>query len=134
MSAATTRLLAFVLCDTVIEDVETGKKTLVGLFDLVVSVQAPAYVPELAVYVCLVGGPSRAPTTVRVACLDPAGTELVEAVEEVEFQVAESMAELVFKFQGFEFQQPGWYRFICELDGKLVAERSFRVELEGEPV
>ncbi len=131
MPAATAHLLAFVLCDNIIEDVETGKKTLVGLFDLVVSVQAPAYVPELAVYICLTGGPAQSPTAVRLYCVDPDGHVLAEATEQVEFRHEHSMAELVFKFQGFEFRRPGWYRFVCELNGEPVAERGFRVELES---
>lgn len=124
-------LLAFVICDTVLEDVETGKKSLIGLFDLVVGFEAPAHVPELCVYVCLAGGPEHSPCTIRVRCVAPDNTEVASAEETVHLPEKNSVAELVFRFQGLAFLRPGWYRFVCEADGRLLAERSLLVELES---
>ncbi len=123
-------LLALVICDTVIEDVETGKKSLIGLFDLVVGVQRPAFIPELCVYVCLVGGPEHSPCRIAVRCLGPDGTEVATAEESVDFPHADSVAELVFRFQGVEFRETGWYRFECRIGGEAIAERRLLVEVE----
>lgn len=124
-------LLAFLVCDTVIEDVETGKKSLIGLFDLVVGLHPPAYVPELCVYVCCSGGPEQSPCRMTVRFLGPDEEEIARAEETVEFPHENSVAEIVFRFQGLELTRSGWYRFVCDINGQTVAERLLLVELEG---
>jgi len=48
--------LALVVCDTIIEDKLTGKKTLVGLFDRLQTSRLPCVHPAMTVFVSLTGG------------------------------------------------------------------------------
>src|SRR4051812_28041201 len=49
-------VLAMILCDLVITDVETNKKSLIGLFDQVETATLPCVVHELHVYLSLTDG------------------------------------------------------------------------------
>ena len=56
MPDAAPEVLAMIICDTVIEDVESGKKSLIGLFDHVNTSRLPSIVNELNVFVSLTDG------------------------------------------------------------------------------
>lgn len=62
-------LLAFIICDTVIHDAATQKKTLVGVFDRVQSASAPLRINSLGLYAKMVEGSGQYTMRVRMVNL-----------------------------------------------------------------
>jgi hypothetical protein len=128
-------VLAMVLCDLIITDVETNKKSLIGLFDRVETTALPCVVHELHAYLCLTDGHGVLP--VAIACVTVDGAEeLFRGRTVVEFDDPLQVVELQFVFPNAQFPRAGEYRFQFLADGHLLRERKFfvsyrRVE-EGE--
>jgi hypothetical protein len=114
-----------VLCDLVITDAETNKKSLIGLCDRVETATLPCVVHELHVYLCLTDG--RGTLTVAIACITGEGEELFQGQSEIRFVDPLQIVELHFVFPGAQFPRAGQYRFQFLADGHLLRERSFCV-------
>ena len=131
MPHAAPEVLAMVICDTVIEDVESGKKSLIGLFDHVHTSHLPSIVNELNVFLSLTDGHGSPAAELR--CVNSAsGEELFRTEGEVEFPDPLSVVDLHFRFQGCEFPEEGEYRFQFFCGGDLLRERKFHVSMETE--
>jgi len=129
MPHATPEVLAMIICDTVIEDVESGKKSLIGLFDHVHTSHLPSIVNELNVFLSLTDGHGLRAAELR--CVNTATEEELFRTEgEVEFPDPLSVVDLHFRFQGCEFPEEGEYRFQFFCEGDLLRERKFHVSLE----
>lgn len=115
-----------VLCDLVITDAHTNKKSLIGLFDRVESPVIPCVVNELHVYCCLTDG--HGPLAVEVACVAAVeGEELFRGRAEVDFDDPLQVVELHFVFPQARFPLAGEYRFQLLAGGTLLRERKFFV-------
>ncbi len=131
MSHASPEVLAMIICDIVIEDVESGKKSLIGLFNHVHTSELPGIVNELNVFVSLTDGHGAPSAELR--CIDAATEEELFRTEgSIEFPDPLAVVDLHFRFQGCEFPDEGEYRFQLFCDGHLLRERKFYVELEEE--
>ena len=119
-------VLAMVLCDLVITDAETNKKSLIGLFDRVETAVLPCVVHELHLYLALTDG--HGPTRATVACVAADdGEELFRGRAEIAFDDPLQVVELHFVFPAARFPREGQYRFQFLADGQLLRERKFFV-------
>lgn len=82
-------VLAVLLCDTIIRDAETGKTTLVGLFDVVTAVAFPA-VQQFGIYIKLTD--AQGPYMIRLEYVDLAGDRIIESHEVGPIEVADRLA------------------------------------------
>ena len=115
-----------ILCDQVITDVETNKKSLIGLFDHVEATTMPCTLPQLNVYLSLTDG--HGPLTMAIACVGAIeGEELFRGQTDVEFADPLQVVELHFVFPHAYFPRPGEYRFQALANGHLLRERKFFV-------
>lgn len=131
MSYAAPEVLAMIICDLVIEDAETGKKSLIGLFDHVYTTRLPSVVNELNVFLSLTDG--RGNPAAEIRCINAAnGDELFRTEGDIEFPDPLTVVDLHFRFQGCEFPDEGEYRFQFFCEGQLLRERKFFVTLESE--
>jgi len=131
MSHAPPEVLAMIICDLVIEDTESGKKSLIGLFDHVHTSHLPSIINELNVFLTLTDG--RGEPSAELRCTNAAnGEELFRTEGEIEFPDPLSVVDLHFRFQGCEFPEEGEYRFQFFCAGQLLRERKFYVTLEPE--
>ncbi len=107
--------LALVICDTIIEDKATGKKTLVGLFDRLFSGRFPCVHPSMSVFVTLTGSRGTFPCEVICTHTDDA-TIAFSAKGEVKLLDPRQVVDLVFRLQGVRFPKEGnyWLRFHVE--------------------
>ena len=78
-------VLAMILCDQVITDVESNKKSLIGLFDQVETVALPCVIHELHVYLSLTDGHGTLPVALACVTVDE-GEQLFRGEAEVEFE------------------------------------------------
>jgi len=119
-------VLAMILCDQVITDVETNKKSLIGIFDQVEAVALPCVVHELHVYLSLTDGHGTPATAISCVTVDE-GEELFRGESKVEFTDPLEVVELHFVFPSARFPHAGQYRFQFSADGKILLERRFFV-------
>lgn len=119
-------VLAMVLCDLVITDAETNKKSLIGLFDRVETAALPCVVHELHLYLCLTDGHGRLAAAVACVLADD-GAVLFRGQTEIEFTDPLQVVELHFVFPDAQFPGFGQYRFQFFADGQLLRERKFFV-------
>lgn len=107
--------LALVVCDTIIEDKLTGKKTLVGLFDRVHSAHFPCVHPAMSVFVSMTGGRGEYPCEILCQHMDGA-TLAFSAKGKVALSDPRKAVDLVFRLQGVRFPIAGvyWIRFLVD--------------------
>jgi hypothetical protein len=119
--------LAIIVCDSIIDDRETGKKTLVGIFNRLGAVQFPCQHPSLAVFVSLTEG--QGPYNAQLQCLKANEDKPILQLEgRVEFKDPKAVVELGFTIGGMIFPQPGIYEFQFLCDGvPLGPRRPFEV-------
>ena len=119
-------VLAMILCDQVITDVATNKKSLIGLFDHVETTALPCVVHELHVYLSLTDGHGTLPVAIACVTVDE-GEELFRGETEVAFADPLQVVELHFVFPNARFPRAGEYRFQLFADGLILRERKFFV-------
>jgi hypothetical protein len=119
-------VLAMILCDQVITDVETNKKSLIGLFDQVETLSLPCVVHELHIYLSLTDGHGTLPVELACVTLDEE-EPLFRGETELEFTDPLQMVELHFVFPNARFPHAGEYRFQLSTRGRILRERKFVV-------
>jgi hypothetical protein len=107
--------LALVVCDAIIEDKLTGKKTLVGLFDRVYALSFPCVHPAMAVFVSLTSARGRYPCEIVCRHADNA-TVAFAAKGNVSLEDPSQVVDLVFRLNGVRFPKPGtyWLHFLAD--------------------
>ena len=118
--------LAIVVCDQVIEDKLTHKKSLIGIFNNINAVSFPCRHPQVSVFVCLTEG--RGQCTARLRIVNDETNETVADVNgSIQFPDIHAVVELVFNIVGLVFPSPGLYAIEFYCDDALVLERRFHV-------
>jgi hypothetical protein len=118
--------LAIVVCDQIIEDKATNKKSLIGIFNNIASQTFPCRHPQLSVFVSLTEGRGNYDARLRIAN-EEAGTTITEVKGQIQLPDVNLVAELAFNFLGLEFVAPGLYSIEFYCDDALVLERRFHV-------
>ena len=117
---------ALLVCDMAISDAETGKTTLVGIFETIHAPRFPAMVPWLVLYTKV----SDVEGTIE---FDGELIRLVDGRRVGTFRKAVTIAsrveagEAVFKMPGLVFERPGRYEFRLSTGNRLVGIKSFQV-------
>ena len=107
--------LALLICDSIIEDKLTGKKTLVGLFDRIQANKYPCMHPAMTVFVSLTGG--RGHYECEVICRHQDNeTVAFSAKGSVTLRDPRKVVDLVFRLNGVRFPKPGiyWLHFLAD--------------------
>lgn len=122
------QVLAMIICDMVIDDRISGKKSLIGLFDAIATTDLPCIVNELHVFLALTDGYGT--VRLRLRCTRAStDEELFSAVQEVRFPDPLAVVEINMGFCGCEFPEPGEYRFQLYAGDTPLCERKFHVSL-----
>jgi len=125
------------MCDTIIEDKHTGKKTLVGLFDRVHARRFPCVHPFMCVFVSLTGARGRFPCE-AVCRHQDSHTTAFSAKGEVVMRDPRQVVDLVFRLSGVTFSRPDmyWLNFVID-DVPIMMRPLFVVEAtkpaKGDP-
>jgi hypothetical protein len=121
--------LSLVLCDAVIEDVRTRNKTLVSMFNGILTPQVPVRHDKMCAFAALTGGRGQVALQLRL-CFDPEyEKDLLRLGGTVEFPQDDPQAtvDMVFEMRGFVFQHFGRYTFELVCDGVPIMSRRFAV-------
>ena len=118
--------LALIICDTVIDDRETHKKTLVGTFDTIGVSKVPSLHHQLHVFVSLANGNGVYQT--RLECRHRENhTKVFEVKAPITFGNPNQVVEINFALRGIVFQQFGIYNFDFYCDEQFIVTRAFTV-------
>lgn len=118
--------LAMIICDTIIQDAISGKKSLIGVFSRINSKNMPLQHPRMNIFLVLTEG--NGPYKCELRCLDGDNNQpIVQTHGEIEFQDPRQIVELMFDFSGIVFPDYGMYRFEFLCDGEPVISRKFEV-------
>jgi len=125
--------LAIVVCDQIIDDKFTNKKSLIGIFNNIGSAKFPCCHPQLCVFVSLTEG--RGDCAARLRIVNEDTEEVVADVNgPIQFPDIHAVVELNFNLVGLVFPKPGLYSIEFYCDADLVLERRFHVtEVTAQP-
>ena len=107
--------LALVVCDTIIEDKLTGKKTLVGLFQQILAHRFPWVHPAMSVFVTVTSGRGRYPCEIICRHMDNE-TVAFAAKGTLELRDPSQVVDVAFRMNGVRFPKPGmyWLHFLTD--------------------
>ena len=118
--------LAIVVCDLIIEDKLTSKKSLIGIFNQIATQDFPYRHPQISVFVSLTEGRGQCAARLRIIH-DESDHVVAEVKGSIEFPDIHAVFELNFNLVGLVFPQPGTYSIEFYCDDALVLERRFNV-------
>lgn len=124
--------LAIVVCDQIIEDKFTGKKSLIGTFNQIATSEFPCRHPQLCVFVSLTEGRGECSARLRIVH-DESNHVVAEVGGNIQFPEVQSVVELNFNMVGLSFPEPGLYSIEFYCDDVLVLERRFNVTQINPP-
>jgi hypothetical protein len=118
---------AFLVCDLVIQDAQSGKKTLVGLFHEIKAARFPTVHPELWIYANLTDARGR--YTFQIRIIDIESGRVLGSGEPPAITIADprQTTELSAQLKGIGLPRPGLYEFQLLANGQLAATKAIRV-------
>jgi len=120
------KVLAFIICDTVVEDKLTNKKSLIGLFSSVNAARFPCTLPVINVFVSLTGGHGEYQCS--LSCMkDDGSNEILKLSGPIKFENPLAIVETNFTITGASFPDAGIYRFEFSCNNIPVISRKFQV-------
>lgn len=115
-----------IICDTVIEDRLTNKKSLIGVFNNISAKNVPIKHSNVHLFSILQDG--RGIYKARVTCTHRETQKtILEISGDINFGEGISVIELSFSLRGIVFEHFGIYDFDFFCDDRPVASRSFTV-------
>jgi hypothetical protein len=118
--------LAIVICDQIIEDKLTSKKSLIGIFNNIAGQQFPCRHPQVCVFISITEG--RGQYNARLRIINEETSAVVADVSgQLQFPDVHAVVELVFNLVGLVFPETGLYSIEFYCDDALVLERRFNV-------
>ena len=116
------------ICDYVITEHETGKKSLIGIFETISARQFPIIHHALSVYVKLTD--ANGLYKFQLDLVDLPNDNVVNKCEipnELQIKNPLKSSELVFNLHGLKFPHAGEYEFRIYANGRIFGQKSFLV-------
>lgn len=130
-SIAQPTLVSLLVCDQVIDDKLSSKKSAIGLFNTVLVPSLPTRIYQLAVMATLTEISGRTPLQLRLM-RDEDNHILMQTRGHVDAPNPLAMVDLVFAMQGVPIAKAGQYAFELLSEGELLGRRRFQVVI-GRP-
>jgi len=118
---------AILICDDIIHEAITNKKSLIGIFEDVHVARFPCRYPRIAVYVNLTDAHGTYRLEIKLASTADGTTIGSGATPEVEIDSPLRTCEFAIKIQNLVFPKPGLYEFQVFANEELLATKSFNV-------
>ena len=124
--AATPSVKAILICDQVIHELGTNKKSLIGIFEEIHLPKFPANYPRIAVYVNLTDAHGEYVLEMRL--LSEKGEEVGRgATPKVKIDNPLATCEFALQVQNLVFPSAGQFEFQIFANGEFLASKAFRV-------
>ncbi|MBQ6472645.1 MAG: hypothetical protein IJJ33_11720 [Victivallales bacterium] len=118
--------LALLICDTLIEDMRTKKKSLIGLFSQITAKKFPYIHPSMTLFISMTGAKGEFKCT--LACnREEDGESVISVPCKMETGSPRDVADLVVSLRSMRFTKPGRYMFRVLVDGVPVMMRPLNV-------
>lgn len=126
-------LKAFLVCDQVIQDAQTGKKSLIGVFHELKANRFPAVHPALWIYANLTD--AHGSYTFEIRLIDVSRDEVLGrgAPPPIEIPGPLQVTELSAQLRNVQLPTAGTYEFQLLANDQLIATKSIRVTEIQEP-
>jgi hypothetical protein len=118
--------VAIVICDQIIEDKLTNKKSLIGIFNQIGAQTFPCRHPQVSVFIAVTDGRGQSAARLRIIH-DESEHVVAEVNGTIQFPDVHTVVELRFDLVGLTFPEPGIYAIEFYCDDALVLERRFHV-------
>ncbi len=124
--------LAFIICDSIIEDKATNKKSLVGLFNSIATKTFPCIHSVIHVFVGLTGGHGRYQSALSCVKDDDESVKILDLQGLIKFSDPLEIVEVNFEIRDVRFPEAGIYRFELSCNDIPVISRKFQVVQRGK--
>jgi hypothetical protein len=128
MNNSKLKVKAVLICDNVITEKDTGKNSLIGIFENINAKQFPATHPRLYVYVTFTEALGK--YNFRLELVNIENNQLAYPGSEilgVESSDIAAHCNLVFGINSLRLEQPGKYEFRLFVNGEICETRSMNV-------
>lgn len=119
---------SLVICDQVIVEGQTNKKSLIGIFNSIASNTFPVQHPKLFVYAAMSSGRGEMIVDLRCIRMED-NAEVFKISGQMMFPDPNTVVELVASLNQLPFERPGLYTFELICEGDLLLEKRFNVLL-----
>jgi hypothetical protein len=118
---------AFLVCDQVIQDAQTGKKSLIGVFHELRSTRFPAMHPMLWIYANLTDAHGR--YTIQISLMDVTRNQVLGKGEPPPIDIPAPLqtTELAAQLRNVTLPGPGTMEFQLHVNGELLATKAVRI-------
>jgi hypothetical protein len=118
--------IAMVVCDQILEDSNTSKRSLIGLFNTVACESFPACLTKLCVFVSVTQILGRVSLTLM--CRNETTDERIVSVPgAAESNQPNAVLEIGYEFDNFSFPRPGLYTFELLHEEEQLLQTRFNV-------
>lgn len=120
---------AMLICDSVITEQGTNKKSLIGIFENILAQQIPCTYNSLSVYIKLTD--ARGSYKFRLELVDLRENSIIgkgEIPREIKIDNPLGTHELVFNLGGLQFKHLGKYEFRIFANEEFFAQKKFSVD------
>lgn len=119
--------IAIVVCDQILEDSNTSKRSLIGLFNTVGCIAFPATLPKICVFVSITQILGKVSLTLM--CRNETNDERIVAVPgAAESHDPNAVLEIGYEFDNFSFPSPGLYTFELMHEEEQLLQARFNVK------
>ena len=122
--------VSLIVCNEVIEDKRTGNKTLVGLFNGIVTPALPCSHPRMFLMASLTSGTGSWDFSFRISA--PSGREVVRIGDTTRFQDPLIVHDLIVELRNLPLEETGVYFVDLLVADTPVANRRFSVQIADE--
>lgn len=118
---------AMLLCDSIITEIGTNKKSLIGIFENISAIKFPCLHFRLGVYIKFTNAEGK--YNFKLELLDLEKNQIIGQGNIPELGIPDRLGsyELVFNLEGLAFNHPGKYDFRVSYDGVIFANKTFNV-------
>jgi len=123
---------SFLLCDTIIQEHRTGKKSLIGIFHNIVAGRFPFAHPSLFIYANLSDASGKYDFTIRL--IEVNSQKVIGSGRIPEITIIDRLkpVEIAMNIRNLVFPSPGKYEFQLVANNELVETRDLWV-MEAKP-
>jgi hypothetical protein len=125
-------LVSLLICDQVIDDKLTNKKSAIGLFNTILVHQVPTRIHSMAVLASLTEIAGRTPVELRLV-RDADNAVVLTTKGHIDAPNPLATIDLMFALQGIRLGAAGQYAFEIAVGGELLGRRRFQIAFRPPP-
>ncbi len=123
----TPSIQAFLVCDSVIEDSLTKKKSLIGLFTHLQAMNFPFQHHQLGLYFCLTDAEGTYHFDIDLMHVNSDQLVCRASLPDIVISDRLQIADFGINVPALLFPSPGRYEFRLRMDGRVIAQKDFSV-------